>query len=381
MDPQREQRIAIDTHHTDVYAACSQRGKPKRKLRYMQKDGRCPVEFKTIPGEWGGYVTDIFTTLVEIRWRVMFLIFSLSNILSWLLFGLLYWLTAYVHNDTEDSGNQPCMYNVRSFTASFLFSMETQATIGYGFRGMTENCLVVIILGTVQVVSSCFIDTAIIGIIVAKMASARKRAQTVGFSKCAVVNLRDGVLCLSWRLGDFRRNHILEGTTRAQLVRHVKHSSGMFSVYHKDLDIKGRDVVLATPATLVHRLEPGSPLYSMGPDSLLEEDFELVLSFTYTGDSTGILHQTRTTYTPADIHWGQRFQDMLRLGVRHYTVDYALFNQTTWVQVPMVSAEECDREKLPNETIRAQGSLLRNPSEIGQSNADVTEEVIQEAWL
>ncbi|KAG7248808.1 hypothetical protein CRUP_001020 [Coryphaenoides rupestris] len=53
-----------------------------------------------------------------------------------------------------------------------------------------------------------------------------------------------------------------------------------------------------------------------------EDDFELVVSFTYTDDSTGMLHQTRTSYAAEDIRWGQRFRDMC------YKVDYALFNQT-----------------------------------------------------
>uniref|UniRef100_A0A8C5H0M0 Potassium inwardly rectifying channel subfamily J member 16 n=1 Tax=Gouania willdenowi TaxID=441366 RepID=A0A8C5H0M0_GOUWI len=182
-----------------------------RRLRYMQKDGRFPVSFQKAPGDWNTYFIDIFTTLVEIHWRVMFLVFSLSYILSWLFFGLSYWLIAHVHGDTVHLDNNPCVENVRGFTAAFLFSMETQATIGYGFRGMTENCMVAIVVVTFQDVLSCLLDTIIIGIIVAKMASARKRAQTVGFSSCAVVNLRDGVLCLSWRLGDFRGNHILDG--------------------------------------------------------------------------------------------------------------------------------------------------------------------------
>ncbi|XP_047428689.1 inward rectifier potassium channel 16-like isoform X3 [Mugil cephalus] len=335
----------IDTHCTTIHTLGRRNGKGKRQLRYMQKDGRFPVVFQKVPGDWSPYFMDIFTTLVEIRWRVMFLSFTLSYILSWLLFGLCYWLIAYVHGDTENVNNKPCMENVRGFTAAFMFSMETQATIGYGFRGMTENCIVAIILVTAQDIFSCLLDTIVIGIVAAKMASARKRAQTVGFSKSAVVNLRDGVLCLSWRLGDFRGNHILEGVAKAQLVRYVKKSLDSFVMSYQDLKIQQRDIILATPTTIIHKLEPGSPLYSLGPHDLLEDDFELIVSFTYTGDSTGTLHQTRTSYTPADIHWGQRFADILKMGRKHYKVDYALFNETTWVPVPFWSAEEHDRRR------------------------------------
>ncbi|XP_068193613.1 inward rectifier potassium channel 16-like [Antennarius striatus] len=382
MSARREEQVIIDTHYTTIHTLGKQNG--SSPLRYMQKDGRFPVIFQKAPGEWSPFLMDIFTTLVEIRWRVMLLIFSLSYILSWLTFGLCYWLIAYVHGDVGSADNKPCVENVRGFAGAFLFSMETQATIGYGFRGMTENCMVAIVVVTVHDVFSCLLDTIIIGIVIAKMASARKRAQTVVFSNCAVVNQRDGVLCLSWRLGDLRGNHILDGVARAVLVRCVKRPQGSIALSYNDLDIQNRDIVLATPATIIHKLEPGSPLYCLSPENLLEDDFELVVSFTYTGDSTGMLHQTRTSYTPSDIRWGQRFQDMLKVGKKRYKVDYALFNETTWVPVPLLNAEEFDRRRRAAE--RSQSHNSRFPSikrngDICQVNLDAIGEVMQQTCL
>ncbi|KAI1886434.1 hypothetical protein AGOR_G00195720 [Albula goreensis] len=307
-----------------------------RKRRYIQRDGSCRVAFLHVPGRWGLYFTDIFTTLVEIRWRVMFLIFSLSYILSWLLFGLLFWVIALAHDDVRDLSTEPCVDNVRSFTAAFLFSLETQTTIGYGFRGMTENCALAIAVVTVQDVLSCFIDTVVIGIAVAKMASARKRAQTVGFSSTAVVSQRDGCLCLSWRVGDFRRNHMVEGVARAQLVRLQPTASGEVGVSYTDLPLQQSD-------------------------ALWREDFELVVSFTYTGDSTGILHQSRSSYTPAQILWGHVFQDALRVKTTFYKVDYRLFHQTVRVPLPELSAEEQDRlHPIPNKEHQNATPVLPN---------------------
>ncbi|MPC85190.1 Inward rectifier potassium channel 16 [Portunus trituberculatus] len=37
-------------------------------------------------------------------------------------------------DDQEDSDHPPCINNVQTFTGSFLFSIETQHTIGYGYR-------------------------------------------------------------------------------------------------------------------------------------------------------------------------------------------------------------------------------------------------------
>lgn len=337
---------------TEILSVKTENGPQPKKYRYIRKEGNSNVVFRHVPEEWLLFFTDIFTTLVEIRWRVMFLIFALSYILSWLFFGILFWVIALAHNDVKDHNNQPCVYEVRSFTAAFLFSLETQTTIGYGFRGMSENCMIAIVVVTVQGVISCFIDTFVIGIVVAKMASARKRAQTVGFSNCAVINLHDGHLCLSWRVGDFRQYHLVEGTAQAQIVRSTVYATGKMDLSYEDLVIQQRDIVLTTPTTIFHKIEPGSPFYKMSLADLQKADFELVVSFTYTDDSTGTLHQTRTSYTPSDILWGQLFQEMIRTSRRYYRVDYALFNQTARVLVPEGSAEEYDLKKQLHSTPR-----------------------------
>ncbi|XP_038129985.1 inward rectifier potassium channel 16 [Cyprinodon tularosa] len=317
--------------------------------RYIRKEGTCRFLFRHVPEEWMLFVTDIFTTLVEIRWRVMFLIFALSYILSWLFFGILFFIIALVHGDVRDHNNDPCVFEVRSFTASFLFSLETQTTIGYGFRGMSENCMIAIIIVTIQDVISCFIDTFVIGIVVAKMASARKRAQTVGFSNRAVINLRDGFLCLSWRIGDFRRHHMVKGSACAQILRTTVHTTGKVDVTYEDLSLQQKDIILIAPTTVYHRIESGSPLYKMSLEDLRKADFELLVSFTYTDDSTGMLHQTRTSYTTDEILWGHLFQEMIRVTNKHYKVDYNLFNNTAKVLVPLNSAEEYEKRKIEKE--------------------------------
>ncbi|CAL8310709.1 unnamed protein product [Arctogadus glacialis] len=341
------------------------------------RDGRFQVVFRDGRGSWSPYLLDLYTTLVETRWRLTLLLFSLAYVLSWLLFALLYWLIGYAHGDLAPppdggGGGGPCVANVRSFTAAFLFSVETQATIGYGFRGLTERCPAAVAAVTAQSLLSGLVDTVVIGVAVAKMASARPRALAVGFSRCAVVNLRDGALCLSWRLGDLRGRRVVEGVARAQVVRYVvARPSGAVEVSYRDLELLDRDVVLAAPATVVHRLGPGSPLHRWRPGGKGEEgeegeegeqqeeggeegeeggeegEFELVVSFTYTGDTTGTLHQARTSYAVGDIRWGQRFQEMLRQGPKGLRADYALFNQTSWVPVPRVSAEQLLREGGP----------------------------------
>lgn len=375
----------INTQETFVpRARAAKAARAAKEQRYMLKDGHCNVAFHQSSGEWGHYMVDIYTTLVESRWRIMFLVFSLAYILSWLIFGLLYLLIAYMHGDLGEPNETPCMANVHSFTGAFLFSMETQATIGYGFRGMLENCMEAIVIVTIQDVLSCFIDTAVIGVVIAKMACARKRARTVGFSKWAVVSLHNGALCLQWRVGDFRGNHILEGEAQGQLVRHRLLPSGEVSLSHQNLKLQCTSIALATPITVVHEIDRDSPLYGLSPQALdrEEEDFELVVSFTYTDDSAGMLRQSRASYTPTEIRWGQRFQDMVKLGKRHYHADYALFHQTAWVSTPMMSGQERDRSRaqgLPETGETVSSDMCRTTQTCRREKADPV--VLEQAWF
>ncbi|XP_074745368.1 inward rectifier potassium channel 16 [Strix uralensis] len=321
-------------------------GMKRLQNRFLHKDGSCNVYFKHIFGEWESYVVDIFTTLVDIKWRHMFVIFSLSYILSWLFFGLVFWLIAIQHGDLfNDEEITPCVANVHSFTGAFLFSLETQTTIGYGYRCVTEECSVAILMVILQSVLSCIIDTFIIGAALAKMATARKRAQTIRFSYYAVVGLRDDKFCLMWRIGDFRPNHMVEGSVRAQLLRYKEDKEGRMTMEYKDLKLLNDQIILVTPVTVVHEIDSESPLYGLDRKALAKDNFEILVTFVYTGDSTGTSHQSRSSYVPREILWGHRFNDVLHVKKKYYKVDCLQFEETTEVYAPHCSAMQLDRKE------------------------------------
>uniref|UniRef100_A0A8C6DX05 Inward rectifier potassium channel 16 n=1 Tax=Moschus moschiferus TaxID=68415 RepID=A0A8C6DX05_MOSMO len=318
--------------------------KRRARRRLLHKDGSCNVCFKHIFGEWGSYVVDIFTTLVDTKWRHMFVIFSLSYVLSWLAFGALFWLIAFHHGDLQNDGadSTPCVDNVHSFTGAFLFSLETQTTIGYGSRCVTEACPAAVLTVIVQSILSCVINTFIVGAALAKMATARKRAQTIRFSYFALVGMRDGKLCLMWRIGDFRPNHVVEGTVRAQLLRYVEDGEGRMSMAFRDLRLLNEQIILVTPVTIVHEIDRDSPLYALDRKAVARDNFEILVTFIYTGDSTGTSHQSRSSYIPREILWGHRFHDVLEVKRKYYKVNCLQFEGSVEVYAPFCSAKQLD---------------------------------------
>lgn len=223
---------------------CTRRSSRRPRQRFVGKDGRCNVTFVNMSERGQRYLSDLFTTCVDIRWRWMLVIFTLSFLLSWLLFGFAFWLIASAHGDLsiglpkgsgsslgsgeagfgaesekEETVGEPCFLQVNSFMAAFLFSLETQTSIGYGFRSVTEECPLAVVAVVLQCIVGCIIDAFIIGAVMAKIAKPKKRNETLVFSDTAVVALRDGKLCIMWRVGNMRKSHLVEAHVRAQLLK------------------------------------------------------------------------------------------------------------------------------------------------------------------
>ena len=193
-----------------------------------------------------------------------------------------------------------------------------------------------------QSILSCIINTFIIGAALAKMATARKRAQTIRFSYFALVGMRDGKLCLMWRIGDFRPNHVVEGTVRAQLLRYAEDGEGRMTMAFKDLRLLNDQIILVTPVTVVHEIDRDSPLYALDRKAVARDNFEILVTFIYTGDSTGTSHQSRSSYIPREILWGHRFHDVLEVKRKYYKVNCLQFEGSMEVYAPFCSAKQLD---------------------------------------
>ena len=145
--------------------------------RLVAKNGECNVNRANIKKRRQRYMADIFTTLIDIKWRWNLLNFVLAFILSWLIFALLWWLIAFSHGDfdVKQTGQRACVEEVQDFTTALLFSIETQQTIGYGSRHTNSHCSEAIL---VMMFQSCF------GVII------QVRLRSSG--------LRDGWVCGGW---------------------------------------------------------------------------------------------------------------------------------------------------------------------------------------
>lgn len=289
---------------------------------------------------------------MDTQWRWTLLCFALSFVLSWLVFAGIWYLIAFTHGDFDPSHYQnddwrPCVSDLHSFTSCFLFSIETQHTIGYGGRATTEECPEAIFLMCIQSISGVMIQALMVGVVFAKMSRPKQRTQTLLFSKQAVICQRDGELCLMFRVGDMRKSHIIGATVRAQLIRSRTTKEGEILPHNQQELIVGAEgqaenLFFIWPCTVVHRIDSKSPFYNMSAEDMLIERFELVVILEGTIESTGQTTQARSSYLPQEVLWGHRFEPMVSYSKERqgYEVDYSRFNSTVQVDTPLCSGRE-----------------------------------------
>lgn len=299
------------------------------------------------------YASDIFTTLIDMRLSYVLTLTMFVYVCQWIVFGLIYWLFAVLNDDVANILGKPdadgvlqtdeeaaCVFNVYDFTTAFLFSMESETTIGYGNRGINTKCPHAIMALSVQCIVSAIFDTWIIGIVYQRFARPDARSKTTLFSKEAIITRRDGKRCLIVRVANLRKSLLVSTSIRARLISFRTALSDEKDVgYHvmseqREIEFKnGETLFFTAPVEYYHVIDKDSPLYRVRPDQYDRSKkvyFELVVTFTGTLEATGMTMQAQTSYLNTDISYGKRFIPVLTRdpGRSRYVVDFANMHRT-----------------------------------------------------
>ncbi|XP_062364550.1 G protein-activated inward rectifier potassium channel 4 isoform X1 [Cinclus cinclus] len=358
---------------TDRTRLISAEGKKPRQ-RYMEKSGKCNVHHGNVQ-ETYRYLSDLFTTLVDLKWRFNLLVFTMVYTITWLFFGFIWWLIAYIRGDLdhlEDENWIPCVENLSGFVSAFLFSIETETTIGYGHRVITEKCPEGIVLLLVQAILGSIVNAFMVGCMFVKISQPKKRAETLMFSNNAVISMRDEKLCLMFRVGDLRNSHIVEASIRAKLIKSKQTKEGEFIPLNQtDINVgfdTGDDrLFLVSPLIISHEINEKSPFWEMSRTQLEKEEFEIVVILEGMVEATGMTCQARSSYMDTEVLWGHRFTPVLTLEKDFYEVDYNSFHSTYETHTPVCCAKELAQS-------RREGQLLGHLPSLGQDTGTARED-------
>jgi inward rectifier potassium channel len=212
-----------------------------------------------------------------------------------------------------------------NFLDTFFFSVQTMATIGYG--RLLPQTVYANILVTIEVWFGLLTLAIGTGLLFARFS--RPTARVI-FSRNAVIAPHNAVPTLTIRLANDRQNQIVQAEVAVSLVRwETTLEGGVFRRFH-DLKLsRSRSPVFNLTFSVMHPIEPDSPLAATTPESLAAAEAEILVAVTgYDDDMAQIVH-ARHTYAADEILWNHTFSDIFRPtenGQR--MIDYRFFHQT-----------------------------------------------------
>lgn len=184
-----------------------------------------------------------------------------------------------------------------------------------------------------------------IGILFAKLTRPRARTRTILFSKYSAITLRDGQLCLIFRVGDIRKSRILNIKPTAYLLKWDADSDNLLNAEQVELKVETVEcepVFFLWPVHVVHVIDEHSPFYNMSAADLLCCKVEILAVFEGIIESTGQPIQARASFTESDIFWGHNFVPMVFFNDDKckYNVDFSKLSVLEQVETPLCSANE-----------------------------------------
>lgn len=231
-----------------------------------------------------------------------------------------------------------------------MFSVEMQTLIYYGVRATTEECPEAVIITCIQLMFGVVSQVFMVSIFFTKMSHSKKRAQTLLFSKYAVICNHENSHSLQFRVGDMRTSHIISPKISVRLLRNRTTYEGdhLFQSFN-ELKVGTRkhttDIFLNWPMTVIHKIDGDSPLYTVHANNLSKLSFELIVTLEGVIESTGQQVQARTSYINTEILWGYEFQPITTYNrdTCQFESDFSNFHKTVRVEtMTPYSALECD---------------------------------------
>ena len=250
-----------------------------RPYRVVNKIGSRNVNGVNLPEKSIKFMKDLANTLVEMQWRYLLLFFAFAFFGSWLFFAIFYFIIAWplgdllfdeVTNERLGEDSQPCIMEAKTFTAFFLFSVESQVSTGYGVWYPTEACPEAIFVLIVQLICGLCVDAAVVGIFYVKIIRPPKYSY-FKFSRKAVVCQRDSRLCLLFRIADFQQSHSIDTQVKAYLFEEkISFEGERLGKSQEELRLESNNPLLIWPVVVCHLIDKSSPFYDLSAKDLLE---------------------------------------------------------------------------------------------------------------
>ncbi|XP_053620253.1 G protein-activated inward rectifier potassium channel 3-like [Plodia interpunctella] len=350
-----------------------QHGRRIRSRRVVLKNGEENVPVRSnIPSKSIKYMRDIVNTVINSKWRFLILGMIVSHFVFWLFFAGIWYAVSTSYADDIGDGKEHCITGTSSFAGLLMMSVETQMTIGYGVRYPNEECPEAIIIMVLEIVAGTALSGGLSSLLFTKLVRPNRHVSSVGFSRRAAICLRDGELCLQFRVWDLLNHHLIASTITAYILKPIRTLEGeLVYNYIQSLKLKQANAFLLWPITVVHVINAESPLYEFSAQDMMDYRFEIVVCLTGSSKNMGTVTQSRTSYLSKEIMWGYRFKNVLHYSKKEesYEIDAENLNSVEQVETPLCSAS---RLKIFEEDIKSSRNILSTPTNVSVSPTNIS---------
>ncbi len=191
------------------------------------------------------------------------------------------------------------------FLRAYFFSVQTLATIGYGHispSGLPANILV-----TIESLVGLLGFAIVTGLLFARFSRPTAR---ILFSDTAIIAPYRGMSAFEFRIANQRSNQIIELGAKVLFSRMERNDGADVRRFY-DLALERRKVAFFPLSwTIVHPIDPSSPLVGLTDKDLRETDAEFLILLTGIDDTFSQTVHARSSYKAHEVVWGARFSNI-----------------------------------------------------------------------
>jgi len=265
--------------------------------------------------------SDAYHWLRGLTWTRLFGTFFLAYLVLNVVFALILW-----------AGDANIINAGDGFWDRFFFSVQTMATVGYGYMAPTGWFAEAVV--TFESFIGVAFTAVITGVFFGKFSTPSAK---VLFSRVAVISDEEGMPTLMFRAANARTTAIVEANVRVAIARDEVLPNGERVRRIHDLALRrSTSPMFALSWTVFHPIDTYSALFGKTPEELAADATTIIITLTGIDDSLAATVHTRYTYDWTQIVWGARFVDILgRDDQNRRWIDYARFHDTVPAHVTL----------------------------------------------
>ncbi len=193
------------------------------------------------------------------------------------------------------------------FLDHFFFSLETLATVGYGY--MYPASLFGHIVAAVEILTGLAFTAILTGLIFVRFSKPRAKFL---FADHPVVTTHNGMPTLMLRVGNGRASILAEARIKISvLVSETSKEGTTFRRTHELALVRSSIPVFPLTWTVMHEINESSPLAGLDARTYLAADVRLFVSFEARDPTLALVVHDLQSYAPADVMFSAHYVDMI----------------------------------------------------------------------